>query len=121
MKNISILFILCLLSITSCVDTTNNRLIVGKWQGTQWLVNGTASTNNAAATFFNFDTAGNYQFVYDGTTQKGTYKVDHNQLFTKANGAQEIMVLITKLTADSLVFDMNRSGQSETLYLVKSK
>jgi hypothetical protein len=34
---------------------------------------------------------------------------------------QEIMVKIAKLTSDSLVFEMNRSGTAETLILLKSK
>ena len=40
-------------------------------------------------------------------------------LFTKPAGEKEIMVKIAKLTGDSLIFDMNRSGQSETLILTR--
>ena len=40
-------------------------------------------------------------------------------LFTTALKQNEIMVKIMKLTKDSLVFDMNRGGQPETLTLLK--
>ena len=40
-------------------------------------------------------------------------------LFTKPEGQAEIMVKISKLTNDSLVFDMNRGGTVEVLTLLK--
>jgi hypothetical protein len=43
--------------------------------------------------------------------------VDGDKLYTHAEGQQEIMVKIIKLTADSLTFDMNRGGVSEKLFL----
>jgi hypothetical protein len=40
-------------------------------------------------------------------------------LFTKPGNQQEIMVKIKKLSDDTLIFDMNRSGQTELLTLVR--
>jgi hypothetical protein len=42
-----------------------------------------------------------------------------DKLFTTADDQLEVMVLVSKLTKDSLVIDMNRSGQPETLTLIK--
>ncbi|MDB5201305.1 MAG: hypothetical protein JWQ27_714 [Ferruginibacter sp.] len=105
----------------SCSEKENNKLIVGKWTGTEWLINGQPSNRNTAATIFNFDEKGGYTFSYAGTEEKGTYKVENNMLFTKPAGEQEIMVKINKLSKDSLVFDMNRSGTAEILTLLRSK
>lgn len=119
-KIISATFLLTIL-FTSCTENKNASLIIGKWQATQWLAGGKPTTNNAAATSFTFDDKANYTFNYDGTLEKGTYKIDNKSLFTTAEKQQEIMVNITKLTTDSLTFEMNRGGQAETLYLIKQK
>ncbi len=42
-------------------------------------------------------------------------------LFTRPADQQEIMVKIAKLTMDTLIFDMNRSGQTELLTLRRDK
>ncbi|MGG9971965.1 lipocalin family protein [Ferruginibacter sp. SUN002] len=121
-KSISILSIVSVLFILiSCGDTTNNKLIIGSWQGAEWLVNGQPSDNNAKATSFTFNEKGDYTFNYGGVIEKGTYKVENAMLFTTPEKQQEIMVNITKLTNDSLVFDMNRGGQPETLTLLRKK
>lgn len=112
---------ICFVLLSSCGDTTNNKLIIGNWQGTEWLVNGAPSTNNAAGTSFSFNEKGAYSFNYLGNIEKGTYKVENDMLFTTPENQQEIMVNITTLTKDSLVFSMNRGGQPETLILVKKK
>jgi Lipocalin-like domain len=121
MKKLFLFAIFFTALLTSCTENKNASLIIGKWQATQWLVAGKASTNNVAATSFTFDDKAAYTFNYDGTIEKGTYKVDNNSLYTTAEKQQEIMVNITKLTTDSLTFEMNRGGQAETLILVKAK
>ena len=109
--------IIAIILFTSCANTENNKKIVGKWAGTEWLVNNAPATMDATKAAFNFDDKGNYSFNYAGTKEEGTYKVENDMLFTKPANQQEIMVKIFKLTTDSLVFDMNRSGQAERLTL----
>jgi hypothetical protein len=104
----------------SCGNTKNNKLIIGKWIGAEWLVNGSPSDRNPRETHFTFDDQGNYTFTYGGVLEKGTYVVENEMLFTKPADHQEIMVRISKLSKDSLIFDMNRSGQPETLVLIKA-
>jgi hypothetical protein len=122
MKFIKKIFaIVFLLFISSCSNDENNKLIIGNWSGSEWLVNGMPSDRNVIETHFMFDDKGNYTFTYSGTEEKGTYKVENKMLFTKPANQQEIMVKITKLTKDSLVFDMNRGGASEVLTLLRNK
>jgi hypothetical protein len=120
--NRSIQFFFCALFcmiMTSCSDSPNNKLIQGNWQGVEWLANGHPSGKDASQASFSFDDKGVYSFVYADTKEEGTYKVENDMLFTTAKGANEIMVKITRLTKDSLVFDMNSGGQAETLTLLR--
>ena len=120
MKKVSLLRIILLIPLlwlSNCANTENNKKIVGKWAGTEWLVNNAPSNMDASEAAFNFDEKGNYSFDYAGAKETGTYKVENDMLFTKPTNQQEIMVKIFKLTTDSLVFDMNRGGQAERLTL----
>jgi Lipocalin-like domain len=112
-------FVLASFLLSSCTDTKNNKLIIGKWKGAQWESNGKTLERNIETTYFTFDEKGSYSFENNGNIEAGTYKVENDNLFTTPKDQQEMMVKITKLTGDSLVFDMNRSGMAETLTLVK--
>jgi len=114
-------FLLLLTALFSCSDSKNSSLIVGSWQGVEWLVNGNASVNNAKGISFIFTATNQYTYDNSGTIEKGSYKVVNDKLYTTPNDQQEIMVRIAKLTPDSLVFDMNRGGQEETLVLLRKK
>ena len=103
--------------LAGCTNIENNKKIVGKWAGTEWLVNAAPSSLEADKAFFVFDGKGTYSFEYAGTKEEGTYKVENDMLFTKPANQQEIIVKIFKLIKDSLIFDMNRSGQSKRLTL----
>lgn len=120
MKKILLSAIVLSISFTSCTENKNASLIIGKWHNSLWLTENKAINNSAEVTF-TFDDKGNYSYDYNGTLEKGTYKVDDKSLYTTADKQREIMVNITKLTTDSLTFEMNRGGQAETLVLVKQK
>jgi heat shock protein HslJ len=117
--NTTYAFLFATLVFIACTDTKNNQLIIGKWKGAQWESNGKTLDRNVTSTYFSFDEKGTYSFENNGNIEAGTYKVENDNLFTKPKNQQEMMVKITKLTGDSLVFDMNRSGMAETLTLVK--
>jgi hypothetical protein len=115
---------LCLLSIilfTSCFDAEKQRLIIGSWNGIEWLVEGRPSSHAADAVAFHFDETGKYTYRYQDFMESGKYNVANNQLFTTPEGGERMMVKIVKLDQDTLVFDMNRSGQSELLKLVRAQ
>lgn len=105
--------------LVGCTTNENEKKIVGNWSGLQWLVNGQPSNFDVQSTHFGFDGKGGYTYEYLGNKEKGTYKVENDMLFTTPDKEQEMMVKIAKLTADTLVFDMNRSGQSEMLTLIR--
>jgi hypothetical protein len=119
MKKIQGIWLLLIVLASCSVNTENNKLILGDWYGAEWLVDGHPSGHNSAATHFNFNEKEEYRFDYPGSEEKGTYKVENDMLFTKPEGRLEIMVRIQKLTKDTLIFDMNRSGASELLTLVR--
>ena len=109
-----------LLLFFSCNNNSeNNKLIMGNWSAVEWLVNGKPSDRNVQATHFSFTDKGAYSFEYAGNKETGTYKVENDMLFTTPVNQQEIMVKIIKLTKDSLIFEMNRGGQPESLTLLR--
>ncbi len=108
-----------LLLLISCNNSENKKLIVGNWAGTEWLVDGKPSDLDAMGTYFTFNAKGEYTYEYSGNKEKGTYIIEKDMLFTTPKGEHEMMVKIMKLTKDSLIFDMNRGGQPETLTLLR--
>ena len=121
MKKIQLVLACFMMSLlmTSCVQSENKGLLVGDWKGTQWLVDGNPSEYDAAKVSFHFANDGGYSSDFGGDKEKGTYILREDKLYTTPDGQLEIMVQISKLTKDSLVFDMNRSGRPEKLTLVK--
>lgn len=106
-------------SIISCINTSNKKLLVGDWKGAEWLVDSNPSIYDAKKVFFHFGNDGGYSSDFGGDKEKGSYLLRDDKLYTTPDGQLEIMVQIAKLTKDSLVFNMNRSGQPETLTLVR--
>jgi Lipocalin-like domain len=121
MKTITTLTAFILLLLTSCADTKNNKNIIGSWHAVAWEANGKPLDRNVTTTNFTFTDKGAYTFENAGNIEDGTYKVEIDNLFTTAKGKQEIMVKIIKATNDSLIFDMNNGGQSETITMLKKK
>ncbi len=118
-----LIYLFLAFALASCVtnNSINAEMLRGKWNGISWTVNEQPSSYKANQTSFNFDALNNYSFNYDGTLEEGTYIVKENKLYTTAYHQQEIMVEIEKLTADTLIFKMNRGGQMERLTLLKSR
>ena len=114
-----IAFSMLLLMVAACNNADNSKLLLGKWNGVEWLIDGKPSDYDVQNTFFNFDSTGHYTFDYSGNNEKGTYKLENEMLFTTPDNEKEMMVKITKQTKDSLVFEMNRSGQPEQLTLIR--
>ena len=117
------LFFVCIAIVITvliaCTPNENQQKLIGKWAGVEWLVNDKPSGFNAQSTFFSFDDKGAYTYEYLGNKENGTYKVENEMLFTTPENQQEMMVKIAKLNKDTLIFDMNRGGQSEMLTLIR--
>lgn len=109
-----------LLFVISCKEDDNKKpLLLGKWKGTSWKVNGKESGRDFNAIKFEFKAGDLYAATYGDQTEKGTFRLAGDKLYTTAENKIEKMVKLAVLTADSLVMDMNRVGESEQLILVK--
>lgn len=115
----SLAFFIILLLVSSCGNPENDKLLLGKWHGAEWLIENKPSDYDVQNTFFVFDSTGHYTFDYSGNHEKGTYKLENEMLFTTPENEKEMMVKIALKTKDSLVFEMNRGGQSEKLTLIR--
>lgn len=121
MKIIGYLFFCSIFFLSSCFDAEKQRLIIGNWRGVDWSVEGRPAAHAADAVAFSFDDNGKYTYRYQDFNEAGKYNVANNQLFTTPDGGSRMMVKIIKLDQDTLVFDMNRSGQAEVLKLVRAR
>jgi hypothetical protein len=97
----------------------DEKLLPGEWQGAKWVVEGQTEEIDASTAVFSFAPDGNYTYTYNDAVEKGKYYMASNELFTTPEGGIKMMVKVQKLTQDSLVFNMNRGGQSETLTLIR--
>ena len=120
MNALNSLFLTTLLACTfaACMPSSfDEKLLQGQWQGAQWIVEGQSDQIDASTAVFTFEPDGKY--TYNDAVESGTYFMSNNELFTTPAGGIKMMVKVQKLTQDSLVFNMNRGGQSETLTLIR--
>lgn len=96
----------------------NENLLSGNWQAVGWTDANNKALEQTSSVKFTFG-GGKYNYQNNEINEKGTYKVENDMLFTTAEGENEMMVKIIKITKDSLILGMNRAGQIEFLSLVK--
>lgn len=109
-----------LFAIAACKeDDSKKPLLLGKWQGTTWKVKGKEIGRDAASVTFEFLASDTYAATYGEQSEKGSFRLAGDKLYTTAENKIEKMVKLATLTADSLVMDMNRAGEGEQLILVK--
>ncbi len=115
-----IIYVLAVAFLFSCKSNDEQKqILIGNWHGTAWLINNQPSGNDAAGVHFSFMEDDTYNSTLGIAKAAGTYKVKGGKLYTTEEGKEEIVVGINKLTVDSLVFDMNRGGQPEMLFLLR--
>lgn len=120
MKNTA-LILLFLLSLTACKKVNDkNPLLLGTWEGREWLVFGKPSGQDATLVSFEFREDGTYNAIFGQQAESGTWRTDGDKLYTTATGRKEIMVKLLQTDAAILKFEMNRGGQQETLELTKA-
>lgn len=118
-KLLSLCMVLLFLTwIAACEHPIDKTLLYGDWKGAEWLVEGQSGLFDASLASFSFQPGGSYTYTYNDATETGTYSMQNNELFTTPQGGVKMMVKVLKLTSDSLVFNMNRGGQAETLTLI---
>jgi Lipocalin-like domain len=115
-----ILFFAVAIFVLACKQEKDPKteLLYGAWKGSAWIIAG-QDDNNAKSVQFEFKADGTYSAGFGGQTEKGTFKLKDNKLYTTAENKIEKMVALSKLTKDSIVMDMNRQGQAEQLFLLK--
>ncbi len=117
LKNATV-FMLVLIAI-SCSDEKKTDLLIGQWQATSWKVNGVESGRDYQTVKFQFNADKTYSASFGSQSEKGTFRMERDKLYAKAENQIEKMVKIAPLTADSMVMDMNRQGASEKIVFVK--
>lgn len=123
---IKIIFILSLslYLLNSCsIDNPYIEAIKGEWECVSWTANGTDRIEDGKSKVgFTFSNTDAYISILNGAKTEGTYKIKENKLYTIAKDDDlEIMVKITKLTEEDLVFEMNRAGEKEVMTFIKIK
>lgn len=117
-----LLFALAILALAACQKANDkNPALLGKWQGTEWLIFDKPSGMDATQVNFEFKDDGTYTAQFAAQNQSGTWRTEKDKLYTQETGKQEIMVKLLKMDATSLDFEMNRGGQKETLKLKKNQ
>ena len=121
MKNL-FLILLCSSLLVACQQEDKTPLLIGTWKGVSWSVQGKDSGRNASNARFVFKNDNTYTAKFEGSKEAGTFRLRFdNKLFTTQEGKIEKSVLLSKITADTIVMDMNRVGDREQLILVKVK
>ena len=119
MKKAFLIFIPLLFVFTNCKQDDKKPLLIGKWHGVSWKVNGKESGRDYKSISFDFKSDDTYSTAYDSQSEKGTFRLVGDKLYTTGENKIEKMVKLATLTADTIVMDMNRAGESEALILAK--
>lgn len=118
----TLFFVYILFFIISC-KSENERLIVGKWQAAQFMIEDKVKPVEANVVNIEFKSEGKYVFNSTlNTHEEGKYKIKRNYLYTKDQSKEntdEKVVLIKQITKDTLVLEMFSKGQKQFLTLVK--
>lgn len=111
---------LALVAITACQKANDkNPALLGKWQGTEWLIMDKPSGMDATQVSFEFKEDGMYSAQFGTQKQAGIWRTENDKLYTTETGKKEILVKLLKYDGAALDFEMNRGGQKEILKLVK--
>lgn len=112
-----LLVIFFLPGILGCSYAEYDEFIIGKWQVVKWESDKRAEAGDVDKYWFEFKEDGSYASWFGGMNQKGSYRLENNKLYTKAEGEEEIVVEIRSLSPDTMRIGMNRGGVPETLLL----
>lgn len=114
-------FLLFLFFVACSVDNPYDDMIIGAWKGHEWYINDSTVKQRVDSIYFNFEQDSVYNASYVGAKQEGKYWLKEDRLYTQIKDKLEVMVRISSLNTDTMVFEMNRGGTPETLVLIKQK
>lgn len=123
MKSIQIIiFMFCsLMFACSAADKEAESKLIGQWNGESWYIEDRLKTYDMSRIYFKFQEGNRYEARLGDSFEKGTYRVYGEKLYTQDGAAAQIVTKIEKLTADSLIINMNRGGQREQLILTRAQ
>ncbi len=102
----------------ACASSLDASFLPGNWKTIEWKVVSTGQIINNQMDFA-FTTNDRYAVDYGSQREKGSFYLAGEYLHTKEDGALEKSVRVTKLTIDTMIFEMNRAGSIEVVTLVK--
>ena len=100
-------------------DRPVNPHLFGTWDGVEWLRKGQPIGQDASQVHFTFKTDGTFEAAFGNQKEAGKFDLDGDKLYIIAEGQLKKMVKIRTLTADTLSFQMNRTGTDEVMVLIK--
>ncbi len=117
-----LLIALCIALLTAC-NTSDERLplLYGEWQGVDWTDGVNHNYERAQAVQFSFNEDFSYTATLNNQVEEGDFVFREAKLYTTASGGRKVekVVGVPQLEGDTLVLDMNRAGNPETLILVR--
>jgi hypothetical protein len=119
----STLALLCLsvFALFACKREDKTAQILGNWVGVSWSVAGKATSRTDGDLNFTFEPSGRYTANYEGQKEAGVFRMEGSKLYTTSDVDTKIekVVMLSKITKDTILMDMNRAGQPEQLVLVR--
>ena len=115
-------FFLLILTASAC-KSEKERAILGKWNAAK--LTECDEIIPIANTLVNIEFKSNGRYIFNSTLdvhEEGTYKIKKNYLYTLdevREKATEKIVLIKRISADTLVLEMNYKGKEQWLTLIK--
>lgn len=114
-----LVFLLVLISFTSCNDSEKEQQIVGEWNCTSWIQESTGNNKCNNNVYFKFNKDNSYQSKIGSLQETGVFKIANNLLYSTPENKLEIAVEFQKFSTDTLELIMSRSGNKEVLTLVR--
>lgn len=109
------------LLLISCGNAEKYDKIAGEWNCAEWIVASTGENRCNNNVYFNFKKDKTYSSKIGSLEESGVYKIANGLLYSTPEGKLEIGVEINTLNKDTLQFVMSRSGEKETLTLLRKK
>jgi hypothetical protein len=107
--------------IQSCDLMYPSKKLIGAWDCVAWTIEGKPGTYDIARTNFKFKELDLYEATISGHQEKGAFYVEGDKLLTTAEGAEQVVTQIAKISVDTLILNLNRSGVAEQMVFVRKK
>jgi Lipocalin-like domain len=114
-------FFLVFTLLFSCKSEDKTTEILGTWQGVAWSVAGKETNRADQEIQFVFSPDKTYAATYGAQKEMGNFRMEGQKLYTTAQNSNKIekVVMLSRITPDTILMDMNRTGQVEQLVLVR--